>query len=355
MNTPKFTSPALPIYSVFKDRIYEYFNENKITTTGNITLYLKATVLLISYISVYLHLVFFTPVVWIALPECVLLGLLTAGIGFNIMHDGAHGSFSKSTGINRSAALTIDFLGASSFMWHSKHNIIHHTYTNINGVDDDIEAKPFLRLAPAQKHSKVHRYQHLYFWFLYGLLYFLWVFYTDYKKYFSGKVGDISIRKMKMADHITFWSFKVLYFLMYIILPIYLIGLNAWIAGFITYSFISGLVLSTVFQLAHTVNETSFPKAIQPSNKIADEWAVHQLKTTANFATKNKIITWYVGGLNYQIEHHLFPKISHVHYPAISKIIKELCINLRLPYIEHEKMTGAIASHIIHLKKLGAC
>jgi linoleoyl-CoA desaturase len=353
MITPKFAHSSLSIHAELKSRVNDHFEKRSINPTGNRNLYAKAFVLLAGYIAVYIHLVFFTPIAWIAVPECIMLGLLTSGIGFNIMHDGSHGSFSKNKWLNRAAALTLDLLGASSVMWKNKHNLIHHTYTNIHGVDDDIEAKPFLRLAPTQKHYKWHKYQHLYFWFLYGLLYLFWIFFTDYKKYFSSKVGNVPIKKLDAADHIFFWFFKALHFFMYILLPIRLCGLVPWLCGFFVYTFTTGVVLSMVFQLAHTVEETSFPVAIQPANKMEDEWAMHQLRTTANFATDNKIITWFVGGLNFQVEHHLFPKISHAHYPDISKIIKNACREMNVPYLEHLKMADAIASHVAHPKKMG--
>ncbi|WP_317235994.1 fatty acid desaturase family protein [Niabella hibiscisoli] len=137
---------------------------------------------------------FYTPQAWLALTECLFLGLLTAAIGFNVMHDGAHGSFSNNTKVNMAAAYTLDLLGASSFMWNTKHNIVHHAYTNIGGVDDDIEAGILLRMAPHQKRHGFHKFQHMYFWLLYGLLYIAWVFYTDYKKYFRNKVGNVPLK-----------------------------------------------------------------------------------------------------------------------------------------------------------------
>ncbi len=353
MSTPKFAHSPVSVHAELKKRVNDYFHNHQIMPTGGSKLYLKAIILVAGQVLIYTHLVFFTPVAWLAVLECMLLGLFTSGIGFNIMHDGAHGSFSKHKGVNRLAALSLDMLGASSVMWNNKHNIIHHTYTNIDGIDDDIEARPFLRLAPTQEYRKMHKYQHLYFWFLYGLLYLFWVFFSDYKKYFSGMVGSVAIKKMKATDHILFWGFKALHVVMYIVLPIILCGFTPWLVGFLVYTFTSGVVLSIVFQLAHTVEETTFPEAVQPINKMEDEWAVHQLRTTANFATGNKIITWFVGGLNFQVEHHLFPKISHAHYPQISKIIKNTCMEMGVPYIEHPRMTTAIASHISHLRKMG--
>ena len=353
MVTPKFTGSSVSIHAELKKRVNEYFDNHDIASTGNWKLFTKAIILLSGYLLVYSHLVFFTPAAWLAIPECIILGLLTSGIGFNVMHDGSHGSFSNNKAVNTAAALTLDFLGASSAMWRNKHNIVHHTYTNLHGIDDDIEAKPWLRLAPGQKRYKLHKYQHLYFWFLYGLLYLFWVFFTDYQKYFRGKVGEVPLKKLDTSDHIIFWGFKALHFFAYVVLPIYLCGFVPWMIGFFTYTFTTGVVLSIVFQLAHTVEETSFPEVVQPANKVEDEWAIHQLKTTANFAPGNKIVTWFVGGLNYQVEHHLFPKISHAHYPAISQIIKKTCQEMNVPYLEHPKMRHAIVSHVMHLKNMG--
>lgn len=352
MTTPKFSSVSQSFHTELKRRISEYFSQSGKSSTGNFSLYLKAIVLLVSFLFVYVHLIFFTPATWLAITECLVLGGLTAAIGFNIMHDGMHGSFSRYKWLNELAGLSLNFLGANNFMWRSKHNIIHHTYTNIEGLDDDIEAKPLLRLCETQKHYYIHRFQHFYFWFAYSLLYIWWVLFTDYKKYFLRKIGPIPLKKMHISDHISFWGFKLLHAFLFIGLPIYVVGFSSWIIGFLIYAMFTGFVLSIVFQLAHTVEHTHFPQANELTGKMDDEWAVHQLKTTANFATRNKLICWWVGGLNFQVEHHLFPRISHVHYPAISKIIKKACQDFNIPYIEYPKMRLAIVSHVSHLKNL---
>ena len=188
--------------------------------------------------------------------------------------------------------------------------------------------------------------------FLYCLLLILWVFQTDYKKYFSKKVGSVPIKKMSTFEHFAFWIAKIGYYFMMIVLPIMLLGFVKWMVGFLIIAMFAGFVLSIVFQLAHTVEQTHFPKADGTTGRMEDEWAVHQLKTTANFATRNKLISWWVGGLNFQVEHHLFPRVSHVHYPAISKIIKKACQDFGVPYIEYPKMRTAVVSHVTHLKNL---
>lgn len=352
MASPKFSNASQSFHGELKSRINAYFTQAGKSSTGNFSLYFKAIVLVISFLLVYVHLVFFTPTPWLAIIECVILGGLTAAIGFNVMHDGLHGSFSRNKWVNELAGLSLNFLGANNFMWRSKHNIIHHTYTNIEGIDDDIEAKPLLRLCETQKYYKIHRFQHWYFWAAYSLLYIWWVLFTDYKKYFLGRIGPTPLTKMRIWDHVSFWGFKLLHAFLFVGLPIYMLGFSTFIIGFLVYAMFAGFVLSIVFQLAHTVEQTHFPKADEATGRMEDEWAVHQLKTTANFATRNKLISWWVGGLNFQVEHHLFPRVSHVHYPAISKIIKKACQDFGVPYIEYPKMRTAVVSHVTHLKNL---
>jgi linoleoyl-CoA desaturase len=353
MSSPKFPKLPASFHSELKSKISEYFKQKGRSTTGNFKLYFKAVLLVVALIAVYTHLVFFTPPAIWAITECVILGCLTAAVGFNVMHDGAHGSFSRFKWVNSIASNFANFLGASQHMWKMKHNVIHHTYTNIHGMDDDIEARPLLRLCDEQPRYKIHKYQHFYFWAAYSLLYIYWIFVTDYKKYFTHKIGSVTLRKMTLNEHLSFWFYKAAHAFIFVFLPIYMVGFLPWMIGFLSMGLVAGFVLSIVFQLAHTVEHTHFPLPDIATNKMEDEWAIHQVKTTANFATRNKVVSWLVGGLNFQIEHHLFPKISHVHYPAISKIIRQVCQDYGIPYIEYPKVRYAVASHIHFLKQMG--
>lgn len=353
MSIPKFAHVPQSFHAELKRRIQQYFEESGKPTTGNFALFFKALFFMISVAAVYIHLVFFTPPVFFQVLESIVLGCLVAGIGFNVMHDGSHGSFSDNKWINTFAAFSLNILGGSSFMWNVKHNIIHHAFTNVDGYDDDIDIQPFMRMSTTQKKLKMHKFQHLYFWLLYSLLYILWIFVLDYTKYFRKKIGNVQLKHMDLYDHIVFWSFKVVNLTLYVLLPIYMLGFKTWLIGFLIFTVVTGLVISLVFQLAHTVENTSFPMPDAITNKLEDEWAVHQLKTTANFATNNVLVSWLVGGLNFQVEHHLFPKISHVHYPAISKIVKKACADYGIPYLEYPRVRQAIASHIAFLKHMG--
>ena len=305
MLTPKFATVSHSFHTELKKRIGNYFEELGKSTTGNYKLFLKAVILMVSFTFVYIHLVFFTPATLWAILECVLLGGIVAAIGFNVMHDGAHGSFSKYKWVNLFAAFSLNILGGNSFMWNQKHNVIHHAFTNVDGVDDDIDIQPWMRMSATQKKYRLHKYQHLYFWFLYSLLYIFWIFVLDYQKYFKSKVGTMPLKKMTTADHFVFWGFKIFHAFLFVFLPIYMINFTDWLIGFVIFTCVAGFVLSLVFQLAHTVEHTAFPVANMDTNKLEDEWAVHQIKTTANFATNNPVVSWLVGGLNFQIEHHL--------------------------------------------------
>jgi linoleoyl-CoA desaturase len=353
MSIPKFASATQSFHTELKNRISNYFDSVGKASTGNFSLYLKAIILLALLAFLYIHLVFFTPGALIAIAECILLACVVSAIGFNVMHDGAHGSFSNSKFINKAAAFTLNILGGSSFMWNMKHNVVHHAYTNVDGIDDDIDIQPWMRMSATQKKYKLHKYQHLYFWFFYSLLYITWIFVLDYIKYFGSKVGSMPLKKMKLSDHLVFWIFKLVNAFIFVAIPIYKVGFVDWLIGFVIFSTIAGFVLSIVFQLAHTVEHTAFPVPNLETGKLDDEWAIHQIKTTANFATKNKVVCWLVGGLNFQIEHHLFPKISHVHYPAISRIIRQACLEYGIPYLEYPRVRLAVASHVAFLRKMG--
>lgn len=349
-----FSSKNNVFYDSLKQKVEDYFASNKLKTTGNWKLYSKSIILVICAAGIYFSLLFFAPPLWISLPLFAILGLNLAAIGFNIMHDGAHGSYSTARWLNEMMAYSLNAMGGSSFLWKVKHNFNHHSFTNIEGMDDDIDIRPFMRTNENQKRYWFHRYQHLYWVVFYALTYLFWIFFGDFKKYFSRKVSDMKFRKMTVKEHIIFWSSKLAYFAVFIVTPSLILGFGPTILGFGVLSAVCGLTLGIIFQMAHVVEHTNFPVTDENTRKIEKEWAVHQVNTTANFATKSKIISWLTGGLNFQVEHHLFPMISHVHYPAISKFVRETCDQYKITYNEYPTFFSALRSHILYLKAVGA-
>ncbi len=340
-------------YDALKSKVETYFRENKIRPTGNFKLYIKTLTLIPAALLIYFSIIFLHPSLLVGIILWGLLGFSFACIGFNVMHDACHGSYSTKKWVNNILGLSINCMGGNAFIWKFKHNIIHHTFTNVDGIDDDIEKLPILRQCESQKRLRIHRYQHIYSVLAYSLSSFLWVFFMDFHKYFRKKILDTPMNNVTMKEHFIFWLSKVLYVVFYVAVPIYVTGLIPWAFGFAAMHLIEGFVLAMVFQLAHVVEDTHFvDSALHEKTKIEQEWAVHQVRTTANFATKNKVISWFVGGLNFQVEHHLFPKVSHIHYPVISKFVKECCAEYNLRYINYPTLSSAVASHFRFMKFL---
>lgn len=334
-----------------RNRVQDYFKNNNIKQTGNFWLFTKAFIslsgILISYLSILLgNLSWYQ-----ALFATFMLVQFQILLAFNVMHDGGHQSFSTNRHLNNVASWGMDFLGSSSFLWKQKHNSLHHTYTNVHGKDDDIDVAGMIRLCPEQEHRPWHTFQAFYAPVLYGFLSLYLLLYSDFQRFFSKKIGDTSLTHLKFKDIAFFSVFKVVYFLYTLVIPMFFYNPGYVLLYFLFGHFILGLTLSIVFQLAHTVNETTFPKPDTEGN-MPHSWVEHQLNTTCDFAPNNPFLTFYCGGLNYQIEHHIFHKISHVHYPAISKIIKETCEEFGKPYHVNKSFFKALSSHFQFLYKM---
>lgn len=351
-----FDNTQKSFFKSLKEDVETYFRSNNIHTAGNTRLYIKSVLQVLSAALLYVVLVFYTPGVSIAIALCAVLGFNLAVIGFNVMHEGGHQAFSKHRWINSVSAYFLNVLGGISYFWKTKHNINHHTFTNVEGMDSDIDVKPFMRLHHGQPWRPYHRFQHLYWVPLYGISYIAWVFYEDFVKFFKKKIASgAEAKPLPLKEKFIFWFTKAMFISVYMVVPVIVVGFVPWLIGFLIITFICGLTTSIVFQLAHVVEGTQFHI---PENQAVDdrkqEWAVHQVVSTANFATTSKALHWLLGGLNFQIEHHLFPHISHIHYPEISKRVKQACNQTGITYHEYKSMFKAIISHLVHLKKLGA-
>jgi linoleoyl-CoA desaturase len=319
-------------------------------------MYFKTATIMAWFVGAYLTLLFFATSWWTIVPLAIVMGLALAAVGFNIQHDGGHKGYSERKWVNKVMALTLDMIGGSSYLWDWKHNAIHHTYTNINGHDDDINVGFLGRLAPDQKRYWFHRLQGIYLWVLYGFLAIKWHLFDDFYNIATGHIGGHKIPRPKGKDLAVFICGKLFFFSMAFVIPMLL---HPWWAVLITYAiaaFVSGVVLSVVFQLAHCVQEADFPipADVPPDGKrIENEWAIHQVQTTVDFARNNPVLRWFLGGLNFQIEHHLFSKVCHVHYAALSKVVEEVCREFGVKYAAHRSFFGAVASHYRFLVEMG--
>jgi linoleoyl-CoA desaturase len=309
-------------------------------------IYTKIAVIIVATLGGYTaYLSLSGPLVMaLALP----FGLLLAAIGFNVQHDGAHEALSRSRVINRCAAFSLDLLGGSSYVWRWKHNFYHHSYPNIGGVDSDIEIAPVGRVASFQPRHRVHRYQHLYLWPLYGLLPLKWHFIDDFRDILQGRIGEMPLPRPRGLDLVLFVTGKATFFVSAFVVPSLVHGIAFALTFYFITSLVLGVTLSVIFQLAHCVEETAF----YPGAAV-DEWALHQIATTMNFAPRSQLLGLYIGGLNFQIEHHLFPRLSHVHYPRIAPIVQRMCAERGVDYRVHETFGAALRSHYRLLRAQG--
>ena len=335
-----------------KRGVAEYFQRNNLKKTGNWHLYVKGLLFIPLAIVIYVMILIGQFSLFSNILLFISLGFAFSMIAVNVMHDACHGSFSDKKWVNDLMGLTMNMLGSNAYLWKIRHTV-HHTFTNIDGMDYDIDNWPLLRQSPNQGWKPAHRYQHWYMFPIYAVSTIEWMLVSDFTKYFTRNVTSTRIEKISFTEHLVFWSSKILCVLLYVVIPTWVLGWETWLLGFLLVHFVMGFSLITLFQLAHIVGNTHFEPTDNENKLIDKEWAIHEVLTTSNFAIDNKLLNWFVGGLNFQIEHHLFPFVSHVHYPAISEIVKKECVRHTLPYNCYPTLKDALTSHFHYMKKLG--
>jgi linoleoyl-CoA desaturase len=344
--------------NTLRKRVRGYFKENNISSYGNNQMVLKTVVMLLIYFVPYFIMIFGgIETVWVNTLLFAIMGFGMAAIGLSVMHDANHGAYSKNKKVNHVIGLVLDILGGSAKNWQMQHNVLHHSFTNIHGVDEDISPPSnILRFSPHEKHQKVHKYQFIYAWFFYGLMTLSWITIKDFAQ--LSRYKKLGLTKAYKKSHASLVMelllAKVIYYSYMLVIPIIVLP-QAWyvtVLQFMLLHFIAGLTLAAIFQPAHVMPSTEYPLPDDNGN-LDNNSAIHQVITTTNFAPKKKIFSWFVGGLNYQIEHHLFPNICHIHYRAISGIVEDTIKEYGLPYHTQKSFRGALLLHAKMLKQLG--
>ncbi len=356
MTTIKFSrKDSTKFFKTLNRRVNDYFKENNIKRTGNWKLYGKAIFMLVLLLAPLALILTIELPTWAQIFGMFLTGVGMAGVGMNVMHDANHESFSSRKWVNKLMGSTIYILAGNDYNWKVQHNVLHHTYTNIQGHDEDIDAGRIIRFSKHTKWLKIHKFQKYYSFFLYGLLTLNWAVTTDFKQSYQYLKRKLSYGKF--PNPATQWTKliigKIVYYTLWVVLPLS-IGF-AWyevLIGFFIMHYTAGIILSVVFQLAHVMPNTEMPAPDKLGN-IKNTWAIHQLYTTSNFAPKNWLVKFFTGGLNHQVEHHLFSHISHIHYDKLAKIVKHTAQEFSLPYNEYKTMTKAVMEHYRQLNVLG--
>lgn len=343
-------------FSTLRKRVDHYFRDNNISQFANAQMVIKSIVLLSAYFIPFFIIVLAPLPLWATIVLWSVMGLALAGTGMSVMHDANHGSYSSNKTINTIMGHSLNLLGGSVFNWKLQHNVLHHTYTNVAGMDEDIEDKLIMRFSPHTNVKWYHKFQWVYAFFFYGILTLYWALLKDFVQFVNYKKTGVN-KDSDKQNRITLIKIilqKVIYFSYFFFIPVFVLHVPflPLLYGFLWMQFIAGVILTVVFQLAHTVDGTTYPLP-NASGTIENNWAVHQMNTTINFSRDNKLISWYVGGLNFQVEHHLFPRICHVHYPEVSKIVKATAEEYGVPYLENKTLGDALNAHVRALKKLG--
>ena len=352
-----FSRGQADFVTTLNNRVNAYFASNKISRKANVEMVIKTVIMFLLYFGPYALIisgVVTSPLFLVLMVIIMSLGL--SGIGLSVMHDANHGAYSKRKWVNTTLGYSLNLIGANSFNWKIQHNVLHHTYTNIHEEDEDIRPRGSLRLSPHSEWKPVHQFQHLYAWFLYGLMTIGWMVFEDFARLIRYQQNGLI--KKSNASTTREWVILLITKLVYVsyifVIPVLVTPLAWWqiLVGIFIMHYITGFILAIIFQPAHVIDGTEYPLP-DDSGALQNNWAIHQMLTTTNFGNKSRWFSWFVGGLNFQIEHHLFPAVCHVHYRRIARIVQETAAEFDVPYKNTTSFFQALKGHARLLRKLG--
>ena len=346
--------PKTPFARQLEEQVDHYFESTGQKRRDVPRMYLKTAIMLAWLALSYLALMFVVTTPWQAVLGALSLGLAMAGVGFNVQHDGGHGAYSDRPWLNQAMALSLDLLGGTAYFWHYKHNVAHHTHPNVEGHDDDINLGILGRVSPYQKWHSLHRFQHLYLWAIYALLALEWQTTGEFRNLISKRhVGSTRVPFPRGRELFIFWAGKAVFFSLAFGFPLWRHSFGQVIGVYVIAAATLGLVLATVFQLAHCSDRAQFRKPLLGGTSVERPWAEHQVETAVDFGRSSRVLCWYLGGLNFQVVHHLFPKICHIHYPALAPIVEQVCAIHGVNYFAFPTARAAFRSHVRWLRIMG--
>ena len=330
-----------------------YLSSKRTRVSGALRLYAKAPVALGLMGLAWAFLVLGSP--GIVTAPLALLGLFAGTMltAFSVQHDANHGAYFRRRRWNHLLGWSTDaLLGFSSYAWRVKHNVAHHTYTNVDVLDDDITQVPLARFSPNQTGKSWYRFQHIYIWPMYLLMGLRWQTVGDLSAFMRGSVGESALRFPRGWNLAGLLAGKAIFVCWALVIPMLVYPWWAVLGVYAGFAMVTSLIMATTFQLAHCVEEASFA-SVDELRATKPIWAVHEVESTVDFCPRNHALTWVLGGLNFQIEHHLFPRVPHTHYPRIAEIVRRNCERHGIRYTAQPTLWAALRSHVVHLRTLG--
>lgn len=337
------------LYAEIKRKKDLYLAINHFSKFGNFKLLFKGFLFL--FVAIIAYSLLLNSGSYLQLQIAFLfLGLSLLLIGINFSHDAAHNCL---TGNKKLDSLILDISfglqGINPYLWKIRHNHSHHPFPNIYGYDSDLDITKLLYQNPYQKKHWLHRYQHLYAPLLYMLSSIIWIFYTDFKFFLKKEHANLSsINHSKLE----WWKlvFAKLFYLTYLIVFPVLFGklqLLTVLISFVIMHLLLSLFLTLTFFISHHVMETQYYEV--ENNKLNISWVEQQIASTLDFHAESKVANFFFGGFNAHVAHHLFPEVCHIHYPVLTKLIKESLNNHKVKY-KSLSFGRAISSHFSLLK-----
>lgn len=349
----KFDNRPSDFYRTLKQRTERYFQERNLSKKANCFAILKTTVFFLCTVLSYGLILTDRFAGWPLFGLYLIWGLSSAFFVFSIAHDAAHHAFAKSGKLNDFLSYSWNLMGISSYVWKLKHNIAHHTYTNVQGTDQDIDQGALFVLKPNTPVKPHHRFQHLYSPLVYAFYSFYLIYVKDFQLYATHRFGNKVITSHPKRELIILLITKLFYFTYSFLIPLIILSVDGWkiILMYLFMHFAIGITMAFILGPVHITGQANY---VNPDAKgrIHNCWARHQIECTIDFAAQNAIVGWFSGGLNTHISHHIFPTICHVHYRPLTKIIKQTAEEYGIKYT-NMTLIGAIAAHLNFLKQLG--
>jgi linoleoyl-CoA desaturase len=342
------------IYRQIRQRSEAYFKENHCSKFADANFGIKIAVTLLLTVVGYGGIFYATSYLFLAVSY-LLFGFAAILISINLGHDAAHGAVTGNKAIDDIIfRIVFSLQGLSGYLWQIRHNNSHHVFPNVYENDSDMELGGLILFDPNEGVKKFHKYQYLYAPFLYQFATLVLLFYQDYEMLERREHGNLLINNIPIAEWIKFFLAKIVHLTLYLVFPLVFSSFS-WgyvLLAYLTMHFIVSSFMMFTFVISHHVMEVDYVAPEKENTLVGDAWIHHQIVTTIDFNENSRLANFIFGGFNLHIAHHVFPEINHTHYPALTKIIKDVLTENDLDWYKSFHFFKGCRSHIQHLRRV---